>query len=70
MGRSFNAPKRTDDEQWKKVEKLWRAGFRFPTNTGWYEVAPYPERLREVDEFISQNPDHPFRVKDQPSPRT
>ena len=70
MGRSFKAPKRTDDEQWKKVEKLWRAGFRFPTNTGWYEVAPYPERLREVDEFISQNPDHPFRVKDQPSLRT
>ena len=70
MGRSFKAPKRTDIEQWTKVERLWRAGFRFPTNTGWREVEAYPERLSEVDEFIAANGDHPFRVKDQSSPRT
>ena len=64
MGRAFKAPKKTDHEQWKKVEALWRAGFRFPSHTGWREVEPYPERLREVGAFIRDNPKHPFRVVD------
>src|SRR5689334_10506341 len=29
MGRSFRVPRRSDAEQWKKVECLWKAGFRF-----------------------------------------
>jgi len=29
MGRSFKAPKKSDIEQWKKVRRLWMAGFRF-----------------------------------------
>lgn len=63
MGRAFKPPKRSDIEQWKKVESLWRAGFRFIPNTGWRDVEPYPERLREIPAFIENNRDHPFRVK-------
>lgn len=63
MGRAFKAPKKTDGEQWEKVETLWRAGFRFFPNTGWREVEPYPERLRDVAKFVADNPKHPFRVE-------
>ncbi|MEY4952723.1 MAG: hypothetical protein RL299_1147 [Pseudomonadota bacterium] len=63
MGRSFKPPRKSDLEQWKKVEALWLAGFRFPTNTGVQEVEPYPERLKDVEEFIKRNTLHPFRVK-------
>jgi hypothetical protein len=63
MGRAFKAPKMSDKEQWKKVEALWLAGYRFFPNTGWREVQPYPARLREVEEFIRCNPQHPFRVQ-------
>ena len=63
MGRAFKAPKMSDIEQWKKVELLWGAGFRFIPNTGWRDVEPYPERLREVAAFIESNREHPFRVK-------
>ncbi|WP_395394574.1 hypothetical protein WBP07_04780 [Novosphingobium sp. BL-8A] len=52
----------TDTEQWRKVERLWSAGFRFHPNTGWRDVAPYPDRLRDVEAFIRQNLKHPFRV--------
>jgi len=62
MGRAFKAPKRTDQEQWHKVRALWVAGFRFPNHTGWREAAPFPERLRDVEEFIRLNQTHPFRV--------
>jgi hypothetical protein len=63
MGRAFKAPRMSDKEQWKKVEALWLAGYRFLPNTGWREVEPYPTRLREVEEFIRCNPQHPFRVQ-------
>jgi hypothetical protein len=63
MGRAFKAPKKTDVDQWKKVEALWRAGFRFLPNTGWREVEPYPEQFRDVAKFIADNPTHPFRVE-------
>lgn len=63
MGRAFRAPKKSDLEQWKKVELLWGAGFRFLPNTGWRDVEPYPDRLREVAAFIASNSEHPFRVK-------
>ena len=61
MGRAFKAPKKSDDDQWKKVERLWRAGFRFHPNTGWRDAEPYPDLLRDVEQFILQNPNHPFR---------
>ena len=62
MGRAFKAPKKSDVEQWKKVEALWRAGFRFFSHTHGGEVEPYPERFKEVEEFVRKNQKHPFRV--------
>ena len=62
MGRAFKAPKKSDMEQWKKVALLWGAGFRFISHTGWRDVEPYPERLRDVAAFIEGNREHPFRV--------
>ena len=61
MGRAFKAPKKTDAEQWKKVEALWRSGFRF-WSVGSTEVEPLPERLRDVEDFVRRNPDHPARL--------
>jgi len=64
MGRAFKVPRKADTEQWAKVRALWMAGFRFfnsPSSKG--TVEPFPERLREVDDFVRRNSDHPFRVK-------
>jgi hypothetical protein len=61
MGRAFKAPKKSDAEQWKKVEALWWAGFRFWSNWS-TEVEPLPGRLRDVEDFIKRNPDHPARL--------
>lgn len=61
MGRSFKAPKKTDAEQWRKVEALWRHGFRF-WSVGSTEVEPLPSRLRDVDDFVHRNPNHPARL--------
>ena len=63
MGRAFKAPRKADKGQWNKVSSLWSAGYRFINHEGWREVAPYPERLTEVEAFIRDYPDHPFRVK-------
>jgi len=62
MGRSFKAPKKSDVEQWNKVRELWSAGFRFSSYRSHPAAEPLPERLREVDEFIRRNPDHPLRL--------
>lgn len=62
MGRAFKVPKKSDYEQWAKVRALWIAGFRFVNHTRWQAAEPFPERLREVDEFVRRNPQHPFRV--------
>jgi hypothetical protein len=61
MGRAFKAPKKSDVEQWQKVEALWRAGFRF-WSSGSTGIEPLPDQLREVDDFISRNPNHPLRL--------
>lgn len=63
MGRGFKVPRKADKEQWAKVRALWMAGFRFPNHTRWREAEPFPERLRDVEDFIRRNPDHPFRVE-------
>jgi hypothetical protein len=60
MGRAFKAPKRGDNEQWRKVQTLYALGFRFHSYGGDYE--PLPERLREVDNFIENYPEHELRV--------
>ncbi len=65
MGRAFKVPKKGDSEQWAKVSALWSAGFRFINHTRWHDAEPFPERLREVDEFIRRNPEHPFRVPER-----
>lgn len=62
MGRSFKAPKAGDTEQWKKVELLWKAGFRFFSYRSFPDAEPLPERLSEVEAFIGRNPNHPARV--------
>ena len=64
MGRAFKVPRKADTEQWAKVRALWVAGFRFFNShgsKGTYD--PFPERLREVEDFVRRNPRHPFRVK-------
>lgn len=65
MGRSFKAPKRENREQWKKVQKLYALGFRFHSYGG--EYPPLPERLREVNQFVEQHPDHELRIA-EPDP--
>lgn len=61
MGRSFKAPRRADAEQWEKVRLLWEAGFRFSSYRSWPGAEPLPKRLRDVEDFIRRNPDHPAR---------
>lgn len=63
MGRAFKVPRKADKQQWAKVRALWMAGFRFINHTRWREAEPLPERLRDVDDFVRRNPDHPFRVE-------
>lgn len=63
MGRAFKVPRKSDTEEWAKVEALWNAGFRFINHSGWLEAEAYPERLRDVEDFVRRNPRHPFRVK-------
>jgi len=62
MGRGFRAPRKDAKAQWRKVEALWTAGFRFPSTASGRDAEPYPKRLREVDDFIRRNPDHPLRI--------
>lgn len=62
MGRSFRAPRRMDAKQWKKVEKLWSAGFRFWSSRSFPHSEPLPEKLAEVDASIARNPRHPMRT--------
>ena len=63
MGRSFRSPKKSDHEQWKKVERLFSAGFRFYSYRTHPGAEPLPKRLKDVDDFLLRNPQHPFRVK-------
>lgn len=60
MRRSFKAPKCSNREQWKKVQKLYDLGFRFHRYGGDYP--PLPERLREVDRFVEQYPEHELQI--------
>lgn len=63
MGRAFKPPRSLDTEQWEKVRRLWEAGFRFSSHERGRDAELYPERLREVEDFIARNPDHAFRIK-------
>lgn len=63
MGRSFRTPSICKHDQWEKVRRLWEAGFRFWSYRSFSDAEPYPDDLREVDDFIRRNRDHPMRVK-------
>jgi DNA-directed RNA polymerase subunit RPC12/RpoP len=64
LGRSFKAPRKSDIRQWQKIERLWQAGYRFHTNTRRLFGPPFPRTLQEVDDWIANNPRHPFRRRD------
>ena len=61
MGWSFHAPKKTNIEQWKKIQWLYAEGFRF-FGSGWGKGIPLPERLKDVKEFIMKHPNHGLRT--------
>lgn len=62
MGRSFKAPRKSDKEQWLKVQYLYAYGFRFFSYRSCPDAPKLPERLREVEDFVAAHPHHPFRV--------
>ena len=62
MGRSFRAPARSQVEQWLKVQLLFALGFRFFSYRT-FDCAPLPKKLCEVDRFVQEHPDHPFRIR-------
>jgi len=51
MGHDFKAPKKKDIAQWKKVERLYEAGFTFHS-CGCCGPGYRPAELREVESFI------------------
>ena len=42
MGRAFKVPKKSDAEQWAKVEALWNAGYRFHNDIGCGRRSHFP----------------------------
>lgn len=64
MGRSFKAPRRTETQQWEKVQRLWSAGYRFHTNTRRQHVPAFPNKLHDLDKWIKKYPKHPFRLRE------
>ncbi|WP_444901268.1 hypothetical protein ACJJIG_16520 [Microbulbifer sp. SSSA007] len=61
MGRSFKAPKAVDKRQWRKVQILFAAGFRF-ISCGSHEGAKLPAELSELEGFLINNQVHPLKV--------
>jgi len=61
MGRSFTSPKASDIKQWKKVQGLYAAGFRF-IGSGHHDSLPLPTKLSEVERFLQENPKHYLKV--------
>ena len=55
VGRKFKAPRRTNDEQWKKVELLLASGFRFNTLYENGVAIRYPETLQEAKAFVREH---------------
>jgi len=62
MGRNFRPPKRSDKKAWEIARRLYDAGFRF-FGSGSHSDPDLPTTLREVDQFIADNPDHYLRIK-------
>jgi hypothetical protein len=49
-GKKLKVPSQNDLKQWKKIELLLQAGYRFPSSHG----NTRPKRLREVPEFLAE----------------
>lgn len=55
LGRNFKTPKKSDHEQWEKVEYLVNHGFVFQKirpNPSDSESVPYPKTLKEAKVFV------------------
>lgn len=61
MGKTFRAPKNSDEERWEVVAELYQHGFRF-VGSGFQAAPPLPEKKSELKRFLAENPDHPLRV--------
>jgi hypothetical protein len=61
MGRSFKPPPTRDRKQWAKVQALYAYGFRFFSYRS-FMCASLPSHWWQVEEFVRDNPEHPFRV--------
>jgi hypothetical protein len=55
VGRKFKAPRRTNEEQWKKVELLLASGFRFNTIYEKGVAIRYPETLKDAETFVREH---------------
>lgn len=54
MGLDFKAPRASDVAQWKKVEILFRAGFKY-SSCGCSGPGERPKYLRDVPEFLCEH---------------
>jgi hypothetical protein len=61
MGWSFHAPRKTDADQWTKVQILFAEGFRFE-GSGREGAEPFPAELRDVNAFVANNARHRLRI--------
>ncbi|RXR07360.1 hypothetical protein [Pseudoxanthomonas composti] len=61
MGRAFKAPPSRNLAQWKKVQALYAAGFRFFSYRG-NDGPPLPSQYSQVAAFVRDYPEHPLRI--------
>jgi len=62
MGRNFRPPKKAAKNTWEVARRIYEAGFRF-FGSGSHTDPDLPTSLREVDQFIADNPNHYLRIK-------
>jgi DNA-directed RNA polymerase subunit RPC12/RpoP len=62
MGRNFRPPRKSDKNAWEVARRLYGAGFRF-FGSGSHSDPDLPTALREVEQFIADNPNHYLRIK-------
>lgn len=62
MGRNFRPPKKSSKNQWETARRLYEAGYRFFGSDS-HSDPDLPTLLREVDQFIADNPNHYLRIK-------
>jgi hypothetical protein len=62
MGRNFRPPRKSAKNAWEVARRLYEAGFRF-FGSGSHSDPDLPTSLREVDQFIADNPNHYLRIK-------